>query len=152
MQNPEEGELQPWTAEQAKVWRASQRTNSPWRIVWLQIVVAVVLTILTLIIGGQKSQAMSVAYGGFCVIFPLAMFMRGVRMGKGTIAISNGLVIFAVWELAKVVLTIALLVLAPKLITELNWLALLAGFVVTMKAYWVALWLLPVRNKSVLVH
>jgi ATP synthase protein I len=31
---------------------------------------------------------------------------------------------------------------------QLNWLALLAGFMVTMKVYWMAMWLRPVRKDS----
>jgi ATP synthase protein I len=41
---------------------------------------------------------------------------------------------------------------APRLVVQLNWLALLAGFVVTMKASWVAVWFRLVRKKSVKVN
>jgi ATP synthase protein I len=44
-----------------------------------------------------------------------------------------------VWELVKIVLTVALLLVAPKVVAELSWLALVAGFVVTMKVYWLAM-------------
>ena len=40
----------------------------------------------------------------------------------------------------KIMLTLALLLAAPKVVAQVNWLALLAGFVVTIKAAWVALW------------
>jgi ATP synthase protein I len=53
-----------------------------------------------------------------------------------------------VWELVKIALTVVILLAAPKLVPHLSWLALLAGFVVTMKVYWVAAWLRPVRSKS----
>ena len=56
---------------------------------------------------------------------------------------------FFVWELVKIALTVAMLMAAPKLILQLNWLALLAGFVVTMKVYWLAVWLRLVRRSSV---
>jgi len=46
---------------------------------------------------------------------------------------------FFVWELVKIALTIAMLFAAPRLVMGLSWLALLAGFVVTIKVYWVAL-------------
>ena len=51
--------------------------------------------------------------------------------------------------MVKVVLTVAMLFVAPKLVVGLNWLVLLAGFVVTMKVYWVAMWLHSRRPKSV---
>jgi ATP synthase protein I len=41
---------------------------------------------------------------------------------------------------------VALLLAAPKLVPSLNWLALVAGFVVTMKVYWVAAWLQSKRQ------
>jgi len=44
-----------------------------------------------------------------------------------------------VWELVKIAVTIAMLFAAPRLVGALSWLALLAGFVVTIKVYWVAL-------------
>lgn len=50
---------------------------------------------------------------------------------------------FFVWELIKIALTIALLAAAPWLISGLVWLALLAGVVVAMKMYWVALLVRP---------
>ena len=152
IEDVQENDPQPWTAEQVRVWRSKNPNKSPWRIVWVQIVVAIVLTGFVLIVSSQKNLAMSVAYGGFCAFLPMAMFMHGVRMGNNKVAKGRGLVGFAVWELAKVVLTIVLLLLAPKLVIGLNWLALLAGFVVTIKAYWIALWMLSVRDKSVLVH
>jgi ATP synthase protein I len=48
--------------------------------------------------------------------------------------------------MVKIVLTIAMLFAAPRLIVQLDWLALLAGFVVTIKVYWVAMWLRPGRK------
>jgi len=55
---------------------------------------------------------------------------------------------FFVWELVKIVLTVAMLVAAPRLVPQLSWPAMLAGFVVAMKVYWVAMWLHPARRKS----
>jgi ATP synthase protein I len=44
-----------------------------------------------------------------------------------------------VWEGVKVALTVLALLLAPKVVEDLSWLALLAGLVLTMKVYWLAL-------------
>jgi ATP synthase protein I len=46
---------------------------------------------------------------------------------------------FAAWQGVKWVLAVLLLVLAPRLLPELSWPALLAGLIVTMKVYWLAL-------------
>ena len=55
---------------------------------------------------------------------------------------------FFVWELVKIAITVAMLFAAPRLVSGLNWLALLAGFVVTMKVVWVALLFRPKRQRT----
>jgi ATP synthase protein I len=44
-----------------------------------------------------------------------------------------------VWEMVKIASTIALMALAPKLVRDLSWPAMLVGLVLAMKVYWVAL-------------
>ena len=46
-----------------------------------------------------------------------------------------------IWEAAKVVVTLAMLLAAPRVVAQLSWLAMVASFVVTMKMYWVVWWL-----------
>jgi len=46
---------------------------------------------------------------------------------------------FFLWEMVKIGLTVALLVMAPRMVSDLSWPALLVGLVLTMKVYWVAL-------------
>ena len=46
------------------------------------------------------------------------------------------------------VITVALLLVAPKVVSDLSWLALVAGFVVTMKVYWLAMALGWMQRKS----
>jgi len=60
----------------------------------------------------------------------------------------SALVGLFVWELVKIILTVALLLVAPKVISELSWFALVAGFVVTMKVYWLAMALGWMQRKS----
>lgn len=52
------------------------------------------------------------------------------------------------WELVKVAMTVAMLAAAPRLVPGLSWLALLAGMVVTMKTYWIALMVRPGVRKT----
>jgi ATP synthase protein I len=42
------------------------------------------------------------------------------------------------WEGVKVLLTVVMLALAPVVVSELSWLALLAGLVIVLKVYWFA--------------
>ena len=55
---------------------------------------------------------------------------------------------FFVWEAVKIAVSVGLLAAAPRLIVDLDWLALLIGLIVTMKVYWVALLWRPERKRS----
>jgi ATP synthase protein I len=46
----------------------------------------------------------------------------------------------------KIVATVVLIAMAPKLVADLDWLAMLIGLIVTMKVVFVLLWLLPKIN------
>lgn len=46
---------------------------------------------------------------------------------------------FFVWEAVKIVVCVAMLLAAPRLIADLDWLALLLGLIVTLKGYWLVL-------------
>jgi ATP synthase protein I len=67
--------------------------------------------------------------------------VRGLQRQQGVTQPGAAMLGFVIWELVKIAATVAMLVLAPKLIQPLHWLALVAGFVLTMKVYWVTAWL-----------
>jgi len=83
--------------------------------------------------------ALSVLYGSFCVVLPGALMARGLtsqfsRLNAGVAAVS-----FMMWEFGKIGVSVFLLVLAPKIVHGVNWLALLLALIVCIKIYWVAL-------------
>lgn len=137
-------DFKPLSAEQAQQWRQGQILWTPWRIVVWQGVIGGLAVLVALV--GWKPWAASVAYGVASAVVPSALMAHGVsrRRGQASAALAG----FFVWELAKIALTVALLLLAPRLVPGLSWLALLAGFVVAMKVYWLAVWLQPGRRKS----
>jgi ATP synthase protein I len=148
-----EAYFEPLTPEQAQTVIVSLRKTasllSPWRLIMLQLLVGVIATVVALVVSGEKRIALSVAYGAVAVVLPAGMFAWGVmRRQDAPVALVAGLRFF-IWEVAKVGLTVAMLFAAPALVVNISWLALLAGFVVTMKVYWVAIWLYPVRNNSI---
>ena len=145
----DEPEFKQLSAEEVKALTKLYPVMSPWRILAMQVVVGSVLALAVRGISGNIVAAWSVAYGALAVVIPAALFARGLaRQQKATNA-GSALGGFFVWELVKIALTVAMLFAAPRLILGLHWLALLAGFVVTMKVYWVAMWLHSARNKSV---
>jgi ATP synthase protein I len=140
-------DFKPLTAEQARAWREANPGISPWRIIGLQLGVGVVVALLAWWLAGSVSVAWSAAYGALAVVLPAALLARGI-LRQSAVAGAT-LFWFFVWELAKIGLTVAMLLAAPRLVPGLSWLALVAGFVVTMKVYWVAMWLRPLRRASV---
>lgn len=112
-----------------------------------QALAGLAVTALAWLWSGRVNVAWSAFYGTLCVLVPAAFFARGfsrqlaARRRQVSGQPGSALTGFFVWEMVKIVLTVAMLFAAPRIVVQLNWLALLVGFVVTMKVYWVAAWL-----------
>lgn len=141
-----EADFKPLSAEEARLWREKNPSLSPRRIVVWQAVAGFLASGLAWLLSGRVEMAGSVGYGALAVVLPAAVLVRGLSRQSG--AAGAALAGFFVWELVKIVLTVAMLLAAPKLVPHLSWLGLLAGFVVAMKVYWVAMWLHPAHRKS----
>jgi ATP synthase protein I len=139
-------EIAQLTAEEVQSLRARYPLVSPWRVVGVQALVGGVVALAVWLWFAQASMSWSAGYGALAVVLPAALFARGVLRQRPAIDAGAAMAGFVVWEIVKIALTVAMLVAAPKLVGQLNWLALLAGFVVTMKVHWVAVWLGPVRK------
>lgn len=142
-ENPDglfDAEFKPLTAEEAQKWRGAHPAISPWWVIVWQLAAGVVLTaVVGLWVG--KVAAISAAYGSLAVVFPAALMVRGLQRQRAVAQPSAAMLGFVIWESVKVALTVAMLLAAPKVVSPLSWLALVVGFVVTMKVYWVAAWL-----------
>jgi len=145
----DEEEFKPLTPEEAKKVRILNPPLSLWRVVAWQAGVGVGVALVTWMVTGNARMFWSAGYGALAVVFPAAVFARGLSKQTSALHGSAALGGFFVWELVKIGLTVAMLIAAPKLIDGLNWLVLLAGFVVTMKVYWVAMWFRPARKNSI---
>ena len=127
--------------DEAQALREKNPLLSPWTVLAVQAGVGLLVTALAWFLTGRTVVGWSALYGVAAVVIPGAMFARGL-MSKASLSKPGAAVAgFFVWEVVKIALTVAMLVAAPRLVENLSWLALLAGFVVTMKAYWLALWL-----------
>ena len=143
-----EPEFKPLSAEQAQAWRQHNPQASPWRVLFLQVGVGALMALLTGLFTGEWNLAMSSAWGSVAVVIPAVVFVRALSRQMRRTQPGSALMGLMVWELVKIVLTVALLLVAPKVISELSWLALVAGFVVTMKVYWLAMALGWMQRKS----
>jgi ATP synthase protein I len=143
----DEASFAPLSRQEVERLRAARPGMSLWTVVAVQAGVGLGVFALAWVLTGQGRVAWSAGYGALAVVLPAIFFARGLSRQKATAGAS--LAGFFVWEMVKIALTVAMLVAAPRLIKDVSWLALLAGFVVTMKVYWVAMWFRPAPKPSV---
>ena len=139
----EDADFKPLTAEQAQRFREANPESSPWWVVVAQVAAGLIVAGVAWVWTGRPEAGMSALYGALAVAIPAGLFVRGAMRGSQAGNQSAAMLRFFVWELIKLALTIAFLAVAPWVVGGLSWLALLAGVVVAMKMYWVALVVRP---------
>ena len=149
-ENGLEPEHQPLTAEEAALLRPKIVGFSPWHVIGVQLLVGLLVVAVWLVLH-SVSAGKSAAYGAAAVLVPAMLFARGLTRQQKASTPGAALAGLFVWEFVKIILTLAMLFAAPRVVMDLNWLALLAGFVVTMKASWLAMFWRHRRKTSVTV-
>jgi len=127
------------TPEQAQRLIAQNPSLSVWWVLSAQSVVGVVAAIVAGVLTGQGASAWSALYGCLAVVIPGALFARGLRSQFSSISAVTAGFGFFVWEAVKIGVSVAMLAAAPRLVADLDWLAMLIGLIVTLKVYWLAL-------------
>src|SRR5262245_32743293 len=138
-EEPQEPPVQPLSAEEARRVREQNPPLSPWWVVAGQAGVGAVAALVAWAFTGRQNVGWSVAYGALAVLVPAAVFARGLMGRVSSLNAGTAAVGFLLWEMVKIALTFAMLLVAPRLVAGLSWPALLVGLVLAMKVYWVAL-------------
>ena len=138
-EDTEEPPVQPLSAEEARRLREQNPPGSPWRVVAGQAGVGVAVALAAWAFTGKQNVGWSAFYGALAVVIPAAVFARGLTGRFSSLNAGTAAVGFLLWEMVKIGLSIAMLMLAPTLVAGLSWPALLVGLIVAMKVYWVAL-------------
>ena len=142
-----DADYKPLTAEEAQRLRERKPLISPWRVIAVQIVAGLLVALVAWGVSGRLSVGWSAGYGALAVVIPSAVFARGLTGRFSSLNAGTAVLGFFLWEMVKLVLSVAMLLAAPRLVTELSWPAMLVGLVVTMKAAWVAVMLTPKAPK-----
>lgn len=123
--------------EEAQALKAKLPQVSPWRVVAAQAVAGLLCVAITWLLTQRSGAAWSSLYGALAVVLPGALLARGMTRGTGSpVAAAVG---FLVWEMLKIGVAIAMLVIAARVVPGLSWPVLLLTMVVCMKVNWVAL-------------
>ena len=126
------------TREEASALRAKEPPLSPWRVVGVQGAVGIVAALLAGLAGGWE-WAVSLLYGAAAVVVPGALMARGMTSRLSSVSPGASAVSFMLWESVKIGVSVAMLVVANRIVQPLVWPALLVGLVACIKVYWVAL-------------
>jgi ATP synthase protein I len=143
-------EFRPFTKQEAEAFRAKQPLRMPWKMLLAQAAAGVILAVLLGIFGGVRWYS-SALYGAAIVVIPGAMMVRGLKKPSGLLP-GALLIRFAAWEVAKLLLAIAMMAVAPKLINDLSWPVLLLALVVCLKVNWAVLFFDHRRSVQRTIH
>ena len=131
--------FKPLTREEAQALRLDDPPLSPWRVVAVQAAVGGVVALGALLVTGRQEVGWSALYGAATVVVPGALMARGMTSRLSSMNAGASAVSFMLWEAVKIAVSVAMLMLAPKLVQSLSWPALLVALVLCMKVYWLAL-------------
>jgi ATP synthase protein I len=102
------------------------------RIVSLQLIATVVAGAIAALLGEWPAM-FSAVLGGLCCVLPNGLF--ALRLFANVKQGTANPISFMIGEFIKIALTVALLGATAWLYHDLNWLALMCGFIVALKSY-----------------
>jgi len=127
------------TAQEAAALSANDPSVSPWWVVAAQAAVGTVVALLAWLLGGSEEYGWSALYGAVTAVVPGALMARGVTSRLTSVSPGVSAVSVMLWESVKMAVSVAMLVMAPRLVRPLSWPALLAALAVCLSVYWFAL-------------
>ncbi len=134
-----ERDFKPLTREEAQRFREANPSLSPWAVLAGQSAAGILAACAAWLLTGRQSAGWSALYGALAVVIPGALLARGLASRVSLINPAAAVTGFFVWETVKIAATVAMLFAAPRLVANLDWLAMLIGLMVTLNMYWVAL-------------
>lgn len=103
------------------------------QIILLQFATTAIAGLIAGLLGGVPAL-LSALLGGLCCVVPNGLFALRLFASAQKAGGANPMTFF-IGEFIKIALTVALLGATAWLYRDLNWLALIAGFVVALKSY-----------------
>ncbi len=128
----------PLTRDEAQALRARLPSISVWSVVAAQAAAGFIVAALCWAVSGQVDLGWSALYGAASIVLPQVILARGIMKlpDKSPAAAAVG---FMFWEGVKLILVLALLLAASRIVPRLSWPALLVALAVCLSVNWVAL-------------
>lgn len=135
--------IRPLTREEAQALAARYPSMSIWRLIAIQAAFGVLVALVWGVLSRSPVAVVSALYGAAVAVVPNALMARGI-LGRSAGRSVGGLLF---WEILKLGLAGAMLVLAPVWVKPLNWLAMLVTLALCMKVFGVVLLVQRRREK-----
>ncbi len=135
----EEPPVKPLTRDEARALRVKSPQLSPWRVIAAQVVVGCLMALGAWWFSDRPGFVQSVIYGAIVAVLPGALMARGMTSRLSSLSVGSSAVSVMLWTVMKIGVSIAMLMLAPKLVQSLSWPVMLATLVLCMQVYLVAL-------------
>ena len=142
----EDESFKPLSREEAQRLHKENPSVSPWVVMMGQLVMGCLAACAAWALTGKQSAGWSALYGALAVVIPGALFARGLTSQFSSMNAATAGFGFFVWEAVKISVSVGMLFVAPRLVANLDWLAMLIGLIVTLKVYWLALLMRPKRK------
>jgi ATP synthase protein I len=140
--------FRPMTRSEAEVFRREHPALSPWRVIAAQILLGAVAAAIAGLVAGTIG-ALSAAYGAAVVVVPGALMARGATSRLSSLSPVVSAVSMLWWGFVKMALSVAMLVLAARIVSSIVWPVMLAAMVLCMLSYWFALlWRAPAPENA----
>jgi ATP synthase protein I len=127
------------TREEAAALRSRNPSLSPWRVVAAQCGLGVLIAAVAWGVTGSRATLYSALYGALVVVLPGALMARGTTGPMARLSPVAGAVGVLFWAVVKMGVSVAMLLLASRIVQPLSWPALLVALVGCMQVYWLAL-------------
>lgn len=133
----EEPPVKALNPDEAAALKSALPMLSPWRVLGMQLMAGLLCVAVIRLWTASGVAMASALYGVAAVVLPNMLLARG--MTKRVSSAADAAAGFMGWELLKIGASIAMLVLAPKVVPGLSWPALLVALAVCIKVNWLAL-------------
>ncbi len=143
-----EDNFKPLTRQEAEQLRQANPSISVWVVLGAQLATGVILALAATLLTGRQNVGWSALYGVLVAVIPGALFARGLTSKVSLMNPGAAVAGFFLWEMVKIAASVGMLVAAPQLVAELDWLAMLIGLEVTLNMYWVVLLMRPKRKRE----